>query len=175
VKNTFLEVISITEEDMRPRSKSCSIIREMTNCAAKELVLTEAPGVRNKELDADEDMEFSTSSSRQSCTNGREPCRVEVFVPADQIEASSKSSTDEPAAEEQNQETKRRPCKGKRNRYKRLVHRLQAEISEKPEFFTMDEVVLPPSLQANDCQRRKLIDRMERYQHRVLTSSGGSK
>jgi len=174
LKNTFLETISSTEESMRSRSKSCSIDPVRTKCAAKELVLTEPPCVKNKELDTDDDMELPTYWSRQSCTNGREPFRVDVVVPVHQIEvASSKASTDEPAADAE-EKKKSRPCKGKRHRYKKLVHRLQKKISENPEVFTMDEVVLPPSLQANANQRLKLIDRMERYQNKVLTPYGRS-
>jgi len=171
VKNTFLEVIPITEEK-RSRSKSCPIIPVRANCGAKELVLTEPSRAGNKELDADEDIELPTSWSRQGCTNGREQFSVDGFVPVDHIEA-SKSSADEPAPEDQSQVKKGRPCKKKRNRYKKLVHRLQTKISENPEVFTMDEVVLPPSLQANGSQRLKLIGRLERYQHKLLTSSGG--
>jgi len=174
-KNTFLQMISSTEESMKSRSKSCSINPVRTTCAAKELVLTEPPCVKNKELDSDDDMELPTYWPRRSCTNGREPFRVDVFVPVDQIEvASSKASTDEPAAEEEKHAKKGRPCKGKRNRYKKLVRLLQTQISENPEVFTMDEVVLPPSLQANANQARKLTGQMERYRKSVRTSFGSS-
>jgi len=120
-------------------------------------MLMEPPSVRNKELEADEDMELSTSWSRR---NG------------DRSKAPSKSSTDEAAAKTENHAEKKRPSKGKRDRYKNLVHRLKAQILENPEAFTMDEVVLPPSLQANDNQRRKLIHEMKRYQDEVLASLG---
>jgi len=131
------------------------------------------PRVANTVVDVDEDMELSTSWSRQGCTNGREPFMVDVSVPGDRIETSSKSSTEDTAADEQNQTNKKRPSKGKRDRYNKLIQRLQTQISENPEAFTIDEVVLPPSLQANDKQRLKLIEQMERYHHAVLTSIGG--
>jgi len=172
VKNTFLEVVAITDESARPRSNSCSAICSRITCAAKELVLAE-PRVRNEEIDADEDMDSSTSWSAQSCNSGSEPFMTDVLLPVDPTEASSKSRTDEAVAEERNQEKKNRPCKGKRNRYKKLVQRLETQISENPEIFDIDQVVLPPSLQANHSQRLKLIDRMERYKNRALTSHGG--
>jgi len=173
VKNTFLEVVSITEERTRSRSTPCSVARLRTNDAARGLVLTEPPRVTNTVLDVDEDMELSISWSRQGCTSGREPFMVDMSVPSDRIEASSKSITEDTAAEEQNQTNKKRPSKGKRDRYNKLIQRLQTRISENPEGFTLDEVVLPPSLQANGKQRLKLIEQMERYQHAVLTSIGG--
>jgi len=98
---------------------------------------------------------------------------VDVSVPGGRIETSSKSSTEDTAAEEQNQTNKKRPSKGKRDRYNKLIQRLQTQISENPQAFTIDEVVLPPSLQANDKQRLKLIEQMERYHRAVLTSIGG--
>jgi len=173
VKNTFLEEVSITEERMRSRSTPCSVARSRTNDAARGFVLTEPPRVTNTVLDVDEDMELSISWSRQGCTSGREPFMVDMSVPSDRIEASSKSITEDTAAEEQNQTNKKRPSKGKRDRYNKLIQRLQTRISENPEGFTLDEVVLPPSLQANGKQRLKLIEQMERYQHAVLTSIGG--
>jgi len=62
---------------------------------------------------------------------------------------------------------KSRPCKGKRDRYKKLVKRLQADIQADPVTFDLNALTLPPSLQANDKQREKLLERMDRYQHRV--------
>jgi len=97
---------------------------------------------------------------------------VDVSVQSDRPEASSISSTEDSAAEEQNQTNKKRPGKGKRDRYNKLIQRFQTQISENPEGFAIDEIVLPPSLQANDKQRLKLIEQMERYQVAVLTSSG---
>jgi len=151
------------------RSRSAPCLR--TKDAARGLVLTEPPRVTNTVFDVDEDVELSTSWSRLGCSRGREPFMVDVSVPGDRIEASSKSSTEDTAAEEQTK--KKRPSKGKRDRYSKLIQRLQTQISENPEGFTFDEVVLPPSLQANDKQRLKLIEQMERYQHAVLTSPGG--
>jgi len=173
VKNTFLEVIQITDASIRRRSRSCPAMCSRKKYAANELVLTQPPHVRSEELDADEDMDSLTSWPAQSCNRGGEPFMIDVFLPVDHGEASSNSWTAEPVAEEQNQAKKCRPCKGKRNRYKKMVDRLQKQISENPEVFRMDQVVLPPSLQANDRQRLRLFDRLKRHQHKVLTSHGG--
>jgi len=171
VRNTFLDVIQITDESIRRRSRSCPAISSRSKCAPNELVLTELPHVRSEELDTDEDMDSSTAWSAQSCNRGREPFMIDVFLPVDHSEASSNSWTAEPVAEEQNQAKRARACKAKRNRYKRLVDRLQKQISDNPVVFSMDEVVLPPSLQTNDRQRLKLLDRLKSYQHKVLTSN----
>jgi len=108
----------------------------------------------------------------RSRTSRKEHFRVEVCVPLDPIDVSCNSSTDILSAEERDQEKKKapRPCKGKRNRYKKLVHHLERQIMANPGVFTMDDIVLPPSLQANQTQRLKLIDRMAKYQQEVLTS-----
>jgi len=158
---------------MRSRSTPCSVARLRTNDAARRLVLTEPPHVGSTVFDVDEDLELSTSWSRRGCTNGRESFMVDVSVPGDRLEISSKSSTEDTTAEEQNQTNKKRPSKGKRDRYNKLIQRLKTQISENPEGFTIDEVVLPPSLQVNDKQRLKLIEQMEHYHHAVLTSIGG--
>jgi len=173
VKNTFLDVIQTTDESIRRRSRSSPAICSRNKCAPSELVLTEPPHVRSEELDTDEDMDLSTSRSAHSCNRGRQPSMIDVFLSVDHSEASSNSWTAEPVAEEQNQSKKCRPCKGKRNRYKKMVDHLQKQISENPEVFTMDQVILPPSLQANDRQRLRLFDRLKRHQHKVLTSRGG--
>jgi len=169
VQNTVVEVVPITDESMRPPSRSCSAICSRSTSAAKELVLTEPPRVRKEEIDVDEDMDLSTPWSAQSCNSGSESFMSDGLLPVDPTEASPESRTAEPVAEEKNQAKKSRPCKSKRNRYKNLVHRLEKQISENPEVFRMDQVVLPPSIQANGTQRLKLIGRMERYQNRALT------
>jgi len=70
-------------------------------------------------------------------------------------------------ADEQGACKKQRPCKGKRNRYKKLVKHLEAEIQANALSFDFNMKTLPPSLQANEKQRERLRARMEQYQHRV--------
>jgi len=70
-------------------------------------------------------------------------------------------------AQEQVAYQKGRPCKGKRDRYKKLVKRLEADIKADPVSFDLNLRTLPPSLQANDKQREKLRIRMGQYQHWV--------
>jgi len=171
VKTASWEAVPVTEETMRLCSRSGLGACSKAASAVKELVLTQPPHVRNNELDADEYMELSISWSRRSCASGgKVPFMVDVLVCNDQIEASSKSSADENGASQQNQAKKKRPSKGKCHRYRNLVHRLQEQISENPEGFTMDEVVPPQSLHNNGSQRLKLIERMVQYRQNVLTS-----
>jgi len=60
-----------------------------------------------------------------------------------------------------------RPCKGKRNRYKKLVKKLEAQILDNPESFNLEPMSLPPSLQRNDKQREKLMQRMQKFKYSV--------
>jgi len=60
-----------------------------------------------------------------------------------------------------------RPCKEKRNRYKKLVKRLEAQILQDPSSFDVETVSLPPSLQRNDKQRAKLMERMNSFQYKA--------
>lgn len=63
-----------------------------------------------------------------------------------------------------------RPCRAKRNRFLKLVKRLEAQVLEDPKGFSMDNVALPPSLVENHGERQKLFDLMESFQYKVLTS-----
>jgi len=62
-----------------------------------------------------------------------------------------------------------RPCKAKRDRYKNLVRRLEIQILANPDLFDVDKINLPPSLQANDKQRQKLIQRLLRFKNQAKT------
>jgi len=61
----------------------------------------------------------------------------------------------------------RRPCKAKRDRYRKLVRRLEIQILASPDLFDVDKIDLPPSLQANDKQRHKLMQRLLRFKHQA--------
>jgi len=60
-----------------------------------------------------------------------------------------------------------RPCKEKRNRYKKLVKRLEVQILQDPSSFDFETISLPPSLQRNDRQRVKLMERMNSFHYRA--------
>jgi len=61
-----------------------------------------------------------------------------------------------------------RSCKGKRLRFRKFVQRLKADIESKAEFFDMNKVAWPPSLEANSRKRHWIIEQMEQYQHQVI-------
>jgi len=61
-----------------------------------------------------------------------------------------------------------RPCKGKRLRFRKFVESLKTHIDSKVEFFDIEEVVWPPSLEANDRKRQRLIQRIKQYQRQAL-------
>jgi len=60
-----------------------------------------------------------------------------------------------------------RPSKAKRDRYRKFVRRLEIQILANPDLFDLDKIDLPPSLQANDKQRQKLMQRLLRFKHRA--------
>mmetsp|Transcript_117804 Transcript_117804/g.333975 ORF Transcript_117804/g.333975 Transcript_117804/m.333975 type:complete len:254 (-) Transcript_117804:194-955(-) len=55
---------------------------------------------------------------------------------------------------------KLRPSKGKRDRYRKLVHHLTGQIKSQPETFDMNTVELPPSIAANESMRAKLFAKL---------------
>jgi len=60
-----------------------------------------------------------------------------------------------------------RPCKGKRNRYKKFVKRLQIQFLEDPSSFELETINLLPSLQRNDKQRPRLMQRMVNFMYQA--------
>merc|ERR1712190_482986 len=52
---------------------------------------------------------------------------------------------------------KMRPCKGKRDRYRKFVDRLIHLIDEDPDSFNLRNVELPPSIASNEDARTKLV------------------
>jgi len=70
-------------------------------------------------------------------------------------------------AEEHGVRKPNRPCKGKRNRYKKLVKRLQIQFLEDPGFFKLETSSLLPSLQRNDKQRARLMQRMDNFTNKA--------
>jgi len=91
-------------------------------------------------------------SDSESCRNSRIPEEVE---------------------EEQESHKHNRPCRAKRNRYKKLVYRLEMEILANAGSFDFEALIsrLPPSLQNNHEQRQKLIQRMYDFKHQVTSCS----
>jgi hypothetical protein len=53
-----------------------------------------------------------------------------------------------------------RPCKGKRNRYRKLISRVEDSIDLNPEAFDPDQVQIPPSLASNEALRTKFFSRL---------------
>mmetsp|Transcript_28666 Transcript_28666/g.89123 ORF Transcript_28666/g.89123 Transcript_28666/m.89123 type:complete len:387 (-) Transcript_28666:59-1219(-) len=72
--------------------------------------------------------------------------------------------------------TKLRPCKGKRERYRKLLTRLTYQVEQDPENFSVDKLDLPPSIMANDARKAKLAERMQLLVEQVKATqrAGGS-
>merc|ERR1719323_2853015 len=56
---------------------------------------------------------------------------------------------------------KLRPCKGKRDRYRKLLSRLTSQIECDPFSFKMDSIELPPSIASNETVKNKLMSKMQ--------------
>jgi len=62
---------------------------------------------------------------------------------------------------------KLRPCKGKRDRYRKLLTRLTSQIEVDPYSFDVDAVQLPPSIAANEVVRSKLLAKVQMHAEQV--------
>jgi len=68
-----------------------------------------------------------------------------------------------------------RPCKGKRLRQAKFVARLIAEIREKAVSFNFEEILWPPSLQANERKRQHVIHLLRHHQYSAIDGPSRSK
>mmetsp|Transcript_125968 Transcript_125968/g.350950 ORF Transcript_125968/g.350950 Transcript_125968/m.350950 type:complete len:219 (-) Transcript_125968:59-715(-) len=62
----------------------------------------------------------------------------------------------------------KRPCKGKRKRLKGLIERLERVVEQDPEGFDIDNVELPPSVQARQELKYMVTQRLEKYRQDML-------
>jgi hypothetical protein len=63
-----------------------------------------------------------------------------------------------------------RPCKGQRERYKKMMTRLMSEIDQNPEFI-LEDARLPPSVLSDSVRKQKLEEKLQTYQERVRRES----
>jgi len=61
-----------------------------------------------------------------------------------------------------------RPCKGKRERLRRLIDRLTTLVDEDPDSFDLQALSLPPSVEAQDVLQRKVKRAVEAHRATVL-------
>jgi len=67
----------------------------------------------------------------------------------------------------QNNKKRQRPCRAKRQRYRKFVNKLKAEIVADPSSFDMRQVVLLPSLIDHPERLHKLTLYLESFQEQV--------
>eukprot|EP00747_Dinoflagellata_sp_TGD_P063355 gnl/TRDRNA2_/TRDRNA2_153405_c0_seq5.p1 gnl/TRDRNA2_/TRDRNA2_153405_c0~~gnl/TRDRNA2_/TRDRNA2_153405_c0_seq5.p1 ORF type:complete len:335 (+),score=43.78 gnl/TRDRNA2_/TRDRNA2_153405_c0_seq5:93-1097(+) len=68
---------------------------------------------------------------------------------------------------------KPRPCKGKRDRYRRLVSRMEDMIHDNPDLIEeADLIQFPPSIEQNPKLKSKLVSKMETYAGEVRIRDG---
>eukprot|EP00747_Dinoflagellata_sp_TGD_P063353 gnl/TRDRNA2_/TRDRNA2_153405_c0_seq3.p1 gnl/TRDRNA2_/TRDRNA2_153405_c0~~gnl/TRDRNA2_/TRDRNA2_153405_c0_seq3.p1 ORF type:complete len:339 (+),score=57.43 gnl/TRDRNA2_/TRDRNA2_153405_c0_seq3:93-1109(+) len=69
---------------------------------------------------------------------------------------------------------KPRPCKGKRDRYRRLVSRMEDMIHDNPDLIEeADLIQFPPSIEQNPKLKSKLVSKMEIYAEEIRIRDGG--
>jgi len=61
----------------------------------------------------------------------------------------------------------KRPCRGKRLRYNRLLLRMCAHVEQDPTSFTLGDLALPPSLIGNPKRYQLFQAQMQWYQHQI--------
>jgi len=66
-------------------------------------------------------------------------------------------------ARSRRRKTKLRPCKGKRDRYRKLVDRMVSLVDEKPNDYNLEDLQIPPSVMANERLLRKFTARTEKH------------
>jgi len=66
-------------------------------------------------------------------------------------------------------QTRKRPCKGQRERYRMHATRLQEKVAFAPERFDPETIEMPPSIACNAYLRAKMITRLQGFKNSVLT------
>jgi len=158
---------------MRSRNRSCPIALQRSTCKPEQKQPTELLHIRSDNLILDVDTELPNPFLRQSYTKDRETFQKAASASCD---PGAESCADESPAAKQDQvaksQKKSRPCREKRERYRKFVHRLKEQALANPLSFSMDKVEFPQSLLINHDQRSKLIKHIQSYQHEVLKSVG---
>lgn len=62
-----------------------------------------------------------------------------------------------------------RPCRGKREKFRKYVDKLKSQMAEDPEGFTMDTVDFPKNLVNDDKGRKKVASILEKYRTQALS------
>lgn len=70
----------------------------------------------------------------------------------------------------QRHKTRPRPCKGKRDRYRKHWETLKNQIEAAPDSFDVEAVELPPSIATYEKLKRKLVTRLQRHQQMLQTT-----
>jgi len=157
VKHTFIEVTVATENTTRARCQSCppDIRRGKSG--------TEKQGF-------DQNPPWTYTWQNQTSIIGWMPPRISASTDSSEPSGCGDEGTCNSRVIQRHQRRPRhRPCKGKRLRRRKLMERLKTEIDGDVEFFNIQEVAWPPSLEASEKRRQRVIQEMEEYQHTVMS------
>jgi len=78
------------------------------------------------------------------------------------------------------QRNRERPCKGKRQRHQKFMDRMKTMAQDNPHNFNIEDVELPPSIEASEALKAKVAAKVQMYKTQVLgatnadTTCGGS-
>merc|ERR1719410_1536010 len=61
-----------------------------------------------------------------------------------------------------------RPCKGKRQRHQKFLDRMKTMAEDNPHNFNIEDVELPPSIEANEALKAKFAAKVQMYKTQVL-------
>jgi len=144
VKHTFIEVTEASEHQKHARCQSCPSNRQRIEQDTTSTYLWQ----EQASIIGWERSGFSTSPHHSDQSQ------------SDENQCNSNA--------ERRSKRRSRPCKGKRLRFRKFVERLKTQVDSKVEFFDIEEVAWPPSLETNDKKRQLLIKRIEQYQRNAL-------
>mmetsp|Transcript_27869 Transcript_27869/g.86796 ORF Transcript_27869/g.86796 Transcript_27869/m.86796 type:complete len:237 (-) Transcript_27869:97-807(-) len=113
-----------------------------------------------------EDSEGLVSDSSDINDQARADRRLDER-PQEQDARAINSEPSQPARSSNN-----RPCKAKRNRYKLMISRLEAEVAADPVGFNINNYYVPPSIRESEVFFGKLQGRLARLQSQLIGEGG---
>jgi len=157
VKNTFLDVFdedSESDGDQRPssdptsQSSSCSNWSEAEESASSGIYKFRGEG------------------------NLKQPVPLPVKMHGTVVKDDDRECAGQHAGKAQPKAQKKstRPCRSKRDRFRKYVDKVKSQMYEDPEGFTMDDVNLPQNLVNDEKGQKKVASILEKYRAQVLSA-----
>jgi len=156
VKHTFIEVTVATENTTRARRQSCP-----------PDIWRGKPGTEKQGLDQKSTWTYTWQN--EASIIGWMPPRTSASTHCnEQSGCADEGMCNSRVRQRHRKGSGHRPCKGKRLRFRKFMERLKTYIDGDVEFFNIQEVSWPPSLEADEKRRQHIIQIMEEYQNIVM-------